>query len=533
MTIIEISSENANFKSLQNNIYSITLDPPIEGNTQLNLKTAFLDMRDLGNSANDSFVLNETVSCTIEFTYYEQFNESSGTDTDVKRVNLIGGTDIPFPLDFKYCYKHFVAYLFTPTNTMIDDVNPPQLFTDTKFDSIKLLTNDIKFDIPAGEYTADSIVLFINDKLQRLNLAQRNYQNEGINFSTFTNNYISFQELVDKFVIVEPAQTGNTFFYKTFIGFINVQNDPIIIDNADPKFIGYTYKQLPASSNSSTFQDQTAQFFLGTPEFNLQNLNNKLSFEYLHNPIYSIILNDKDPKFIVSKTEIIIFESNNTPSPVTRILNVMLRRGGINLTRLSPVTFWNDILGFNQDQLLQVENITYSGFRNIAFTPPGFITNGDIFSLNSFITSTTEPLISLTVFDSFINVDNPSIFTDFKLTIPNYNSNPITVEDTVPLVAANVINFADTASGGHLLLEIETNFKVNNYKDGKISKSLSAIMSREYLNDGYLSIMGGSVNIPIPSNSSISTITVFIKDPITKNLVSNLGANNTFYFELD
>ena len=110
---------------------------------------------------------------------------------------------------------------------------------------------------------------------------------------------------------------------------------------------------------------------------------------------------------------------------------------------------------------------------------------------------------------------------------------PQTVNSTIPVNAANVINFADLSSGGHFQLQIETGFKVNNYQDAKTKKNLSAIMSREYLNNGYLSVFDGGAQISIPENTSLSTITLSIIDPITKKLAQNLGANNTFYFEID
>lgn len=516
MTIIEISGQNANFKTLDNNIYNITLEPPIQGGQNLNLKNAFLDLRDLGNSNNDSFIINVEVKCILEFSYYEQFNSQHGQES------LLDGTKPPIT-NLDYANKYFVPYIFTYKQEG-QGTRKIEASKDTQFDTIEILKGGIEFNIPPGAYTSDSIVEFINDKLQRYNRDKNMFTKEGIAYPfTATQTYIRFQDIVDQYITMFPKGSPTDYF--SFIGFVRIDQDPILIDPSASEFIGYFYPQVPESSGISNYEALTASLFLGTPEFNLQNVDNKLSFQYLHNPIYDIVLDTNNN--VQSKTEVFTFTKNVGTEIIT---NLQLVRGGINIISLEPSNFWSEILGFTNTTPLTIERIELP----ITYENAPSTTLIDLITLDEFITSTTRPFVSLTNFDIFTDVvAGISNNTDFDNGLTKLPGAPITVVNTVPLTADRVINFADTASGGHFQLEIETGFKINNYKDSKTVRSLSAIMSREYLNDGFLSILGGSVNIPIPSNASISSITIFIKDPITRQLVQNIGVNNTFYFEID
>lgn len=520
MTIIEISGQNANFKTLDNNIYNITLEPPIQGGQNLNLKNAFLDLRDLGNSNNDSFIIDVEVNCRLEFSYYEQFNSQHG------QLSLLDSTKPPIT-NLDYANKYFVPYIFTYANDG-QATHKIEASKDTTFDTIELLTGEVQFTIPPGAYTSDSIVEFINDKLQRYNRDKDMFRKDGIDYPfTGSEVYIRYQSIIDRFVTMFP--NVNPTDYNSFIGFVRIDQNPIFLQYQDnTEFIGYYYPQVPESSGLSNYEKLTAQLFIGTPECNLQNVDNKLSFEYLHNPVYDIVLDANNN--VQSKTEVFLFTKTDTGSAL--ITNLQLVRGGINIVSLEPPNFWSEILGFTNTKPLTIDRIEIP-VEGVVFGTTA-TTLIDSITLNEFITSTTRPFVSLTNFDIFTDVvKGISNNTDFDNELKNLPGAPIAVVNTVPLTADRVINFADTASGGHFQLEIETGFKINNYKDSKTVRSLSAIMSREYLNDGFLSILGGSVNIAIPSNASISSITIFIKDPITRQLVQNIGVNNTFYFEID
>lgn len=507
--IIEISAQNATFKSIDNNIYNITFDPPIENGNILSFKQGYLDLRQLGNSANDSFILNNDVNCILTISYYEQFL-SNNTDDNATRINLVDGTSAVDSTDINFFGRHFVLCLFTYGNNQ--QFNTPRASSTDFFDSVSVIKNEVNFKVPAGTYTSDSIVEYINDNIQNYNFGTELYSSRGINFPfTYTNTYIRYSDLALKFV-----DKRNDDYFK-FLGFCRINDKGPVMNSFDPEFFAYYYEQ--DVDKPSTM----ASLMIGTPEINLQNINNKLSFEYLHNPIYDITASPNK-----TKTEVFYIQSIGTDN--TQDLWYGLRRGGVNLIDFEPSSFWIDLLGFNNNNLIQIAT------KKI-LVKTQFEMDVDEFTTTNFINSTTQPFIGLSDLDFFLNNDTISNRTNFDPRLPSIKDGtlPVTqiVNSTIPVSAPNVINFADVSSGGHYQLQIETGFKVNNYQDAKTKKNICAIMSREYLNNGYLSVFDGGAQISIPENTSLTTITLSIIDPITKRLALNLGANNSFYFEVD
>lgn len=513
--IIEISAQNATFKSIDNNIYNITFDPPIENGSVLSFKQGYLDLRQLGNSANDSFILSQDINCIITVAYYEQFlSNNENANTNATRFNLVDGTTPISKTDSKFFGRHFVLCLFK--YALNEQFNTPRAKPDDFFDSVSVIKEEIKFTVTSGTYTSASIVEYINDNIQNYNFGTKLYTDTGINFpQTYTQAYTRYVELVNKYV----DKRGEDYY--AFLGFCRINDKGPVLNPADPEFYAYYYQQ--------NVDDQTkiANLMIGTPEINLQNINNKLSWQYLHNPVYLIT-----PSPNKTKTEVFFIQSISVDK--TQDLWYGLRRGGVNLIDFEPSTFWFDLLGFSNDNLLPISSQT------IKFTvnEENYTSIFQQFQTKDFIKSTTQPFIGLSDIDFFLNNDTISAQTDYDPSlapIVDGSSKPVpqTVNSTIPVNAANVINFADLSSGGHFQLQIETGFKVNNYQDAKTKKNLSAIMSREYLNNGYLSVFDGGAQISIPENTSLTTITLSIIDPITKKLALNLGSNNSFYFEIE
>jgi hypothetical protein len=511
--IIEISAQNATFKSIDNNVYNITFDPPIENGNILSFKQGYLDLRQLGNSANDSFILTEDVNCSITVSFYEQFLDNNETsDTNATRYNLADPTKAVNKTDLNFFGRHFVLCHFVYN---VNEFQKPPSSVDTSFTEVNIVKEEINFTVPAGTYTSDSIVEYINDNIQNYNFGTRLYSGDGINFpETYTNAYVRFVDLANKYT----KMGGGEYF--EFLAFCRINENKLITDYEDPEFYAYYYQQDIETPS-------VANLMIGTPEINLQNINNKLSWQYLHNPVYLIT-----PSPSKTKTEVFYIKSINTDK--TQDLWYGIRRGGVNLVDFFPSTFWIDLLGFSNNNLLSITTkiIPKPFFDKIN------LFKADEFQTNNFIKSTTQPFIGLSDVDFFLNNDTLSVQTDYDPTLApiiDKDSKPVpqTVNSTIPVNADNVINFADLSSGGHFQLQIETGFKVNNYQDAKTKKNLSAIMSREYLNNGYLSVFDGGAQISIPENTSLTTITLSIIDPITKKLAQNLGANNSFYFEID
>jgi hypothetical protein len=508
--IIEISGQNADYVS-ENNIYKITFDPPLENIQTLNLKQAFLDLRTLGNTASDTFILNEDIQASIEFCYYEQYLEqSSTTDGDLNaRYDLRDGSFIKDDDKAEeFMFRHFVLCVF---KVLTNAPSEPRANNDRQYDSIEILKNTFNFTIPAGTYSADSIVEFINDIIQQPNYGNDLFTSDSVVIPSTRNTiYTQWYDLCREYVEIGP--TNN---YDQFLGFVRIAEGGLYLDDlGNPLFQGYYYRQIhaPTQGASSTVSfTNTAAVMLGTPLFNLQNVNNLISFEYTHNPIYFNSNNGKIQQIQVG-----------TYTKTTIFTYWKLRRGGVNIINLQPENFWGNILGFGDKFQLVIKKI------NI-----GAVTVLDSINLggnNSFQSSSTRPFIGLADIDEYVNKGTNENTTIFDPTQTAFNA--ITVNNTLPIKADNIIQFADLNNGGHYLLDLQCGYNINNYIDSKTYKNLSCIMSREYLNNGFLSIFEGQTNIILDINSKISTITITVIDPLTKKPALNLGAANSFYFEV-
>lgn len=551
-TILEVSSSNADIVS--NNTLTTIFNPPIDvpSPSVLNFQQGFLDLRDLGNSGTDSFVLDENITVEMELAFYEcylgQFETKDVNDYNI-RLQLLNGdpvdkeTSIPPNADkvklehIQSMGKMHAMYLVTypdgecPTEILINN--------NVVIESLTLITEILSFEIERGIYTADTLVKYVNDELQGANYdLKTKYQADFFDYG-ITNNimYSPFKFFVDKHTRAAPPEPGDdTVRYKSAVVFLKVDEDPINLNYRTKKNpdgsdlnMGFTYPQLQPPDKKTGSERTTADLMIGCPIASLQNNDGIISFEYLHNPVYQVDTTSGD------RNQFVQIQTNFAETSFIQNYFIF-SRGGVNIVSLSPSTFWDDLLGFDiSETALIVKSISVPELTN----EPSDVINAT--GINSFDTSTTRPFFGTSTVDNYINYDiqkGEILTTEYNIQQKNSQDvkpesfRALDVVETVSINATKPINFAQFNTGGHFLITIDIGYYVNNFNGAKLKKNITCVASREYLTNGFLSILSGGTPIILQAGSVISYIQLTIIDPITKLPAADIGINNSFYLTL-
>jgi len=523
--LIQVTNNNGSYNSPDNAEIITTIKPPIEitADASFNLKTGFIDVVGLGNSGQDVFILDNPITATINVSYYEQLLKITGADPDGDnngQYNL-GGADNTAASKIiagvgngdQFVNNHYVLVLFTTKDAHQNE--RPTYNDGTHFKSVQLVKEVITVVIDEGTYSSNSIIEHINIKLQAMK--RDNYAGVGLGDTTNIgiNSYVSWKSLVEKYVIMEAVSPSNPkIVFKRFLGFMPITYSGNFIE-LNKSGISYYYRQNTTKNAQGEQTGIIADVMIGTPLFAMSNVDDLLAFSYTHNPMYDISTTTG------SKTEVIQLESLQKVTSGPFVVQWRMRRGGINIIDLQPRSFWFTILGFDE-----------SVFMNITTETTNIGTTFDIVKIqgpNSFDTSTTKPFIGSSDYDQNYG---QSIATYYPADGINKQYPLINVNTTITLKAVNAINFSTFNNGGHFLLYLDYGSKIDNFLENDKKQNLIAIMSREYLNDGYISVFGGNITTILPKGTTLSYIRTTIIDPITKETVKNIGINNSFYFEL-
>jgi hypothetical protein len=535
-TILEVSSSNADI--VTNNSLTTIFNPPIDVPTPsvLNFQQGFLDLRALGNSGTDSFVLDENVEIGIEMAFYEcylgEFNTKDVNKYNVRK-KLLDGNDVDTDDESKHSLgRMHVMYVVEypegqePTEVLVNK--------DTIISNFNLITETLNFEVERGIYTADTLVKYINDRLQNATYDLKSKYGADFFDYGITNNimYSPFKFFVDKYTKIVPD--SDPVRYKSAVVFLKVENDPISFNykteysSGKDINIGYTYPQMKPPDTDTGSDRTTADLMIGCPVASLENNDGVISFDYLHNPVYQI---DKETG---DRNEFVQIQTNFAETD--RIQNYFIfSRGGVNLVSLSPSTFWNDLLGFDISEIAL--KISREPAIELTNGPSDFI---NATGINSFDSSTTRPFFGTSTVDSYINYDTEKgeiLTTEYDIQQQNSIDKAdafraLDVVDTVSINAVSPINFAQFNTGGHFLITIDIGYYVNNFNGAKLKKNITCVASREYLTNGFLSILSGGAPIILQAGSVISYIQLTIIDPITKQPATDIGMNNSFYLTM-
>lgn len=526
-TLIEVSSSNADIQSETN--LTTVLSPPlvIKSPSVLQFAEGFIDQREIGNSGNDSFILETDIPISMDFSFYENFNDqiASPRNGDSKRYSAFTQGEIG-RTDENYLGKVYAMYQVTYDDplTRPRPLDPTLDFAaaslEPTIESIKLIQEDFNFTIKAGTYTAASIIQTMNDAFQNTFYPDNDlYKASGTFIGNEKNNFylpISYfhNKYTNYFPQGSPQNPGVKGFASAVI-FIRVDENPINMTFLKEEGATYYYPQK---------NTEGPQVMIGCPIVSLENNDNIMSWAYLHNPVYKIDTTTKDrDEFIQLKYK-----------PTADNWYWEYARGGIMLMQLNPTNFWGDLLGFETDKfLLRFTETKNANVNNVI----DIINNTGANSLES---STTRPYIGVSDVDAYVQdgiIDSTLIVdTAFTNDDPDYLSTKqlrtLAVNNTVTINATSPIQFAQFNSGGHFRIEVDIGYYINNFNSAKTKKSIACIASREYLTNGFLSVFSGGQPIALPAGAVLSYISVSILDPITGKAPLDIGSANTFYFSL-
>jgi hypothetical protein len=532
-TIIEVSATNADVKT-QTSLTTV-MSPPInlKSPATLNFLEGFIDLRRVGNTGSDSFIIEEPIVITLESAFYELFNDQIADPDNAANIrkSAFDQTTIPNTIANTSALNNYIGGLYAmyqvtypdgkePTDVTLDVTNLVE--SDVGYiESLTLIQEKFSFEVDAGTYSATTIVQYINDQMQnayqtaagvetifydpRSNGAAIGEENNNLYlpFSYFKNRYVEYDATTKK--------------YKKAIVFLRMDKEPMRTDFYKDQF-AYYYPQSDTDKPDIMF---------GTPIASLQNTDGIISFAYLHNPVYKEDTTGNRDQYI--QLNYLNLSSTGISWYWT------YARGGVALTALQPQSFWNDLMGFEtRDKLLFVTRESIDLGEDNA--PPNF----DLIKItgdNSIATSTTRPYIGVSDIDNYVNkgiFDKTFLLnTAFTNVGPQSPLEPLDITNTVAFSATTPIQFAEFNSGGHYRIEIDIGYYINNFNSAKTKKSVVCLASREYLTNGFLSVFSGGQSIGLPAGSVISYITINILDPTTGKPPTDIGINNSFYFSLN
>lgn len=523
-TLIEVSFENADIKSQTN--FTTVLSPPLVMDTPsvLQFSEGFIDQRDVGNSGNDSFILDTDTEISAKFAFYENFNNQLSAVRNIDNVRKSAFTNQAISAtDENYLGGVYAMYqvIYANPDTFPRPLEPSLNYTRgaspflPNIQEINLIQEEFKFTIKAGTYTANSIIQLLNDQFQGAFYPDNTFlKAEGTFIGNEDNNfYLPHQHFQDKFTNFFPEGDAGVKGFSSAVIFIRAKTNPINMTFEKEEGASYYYPQENTNK---------AQIMIGCPIVSLENNDNIISWANLHNPVYKIAERTRGEYIQLRYKD----KADNWYWEYAR--------GGVMLTALEPPSFWSDLLGFKtQDFLLNVFNVKN---KNILGAVDIFNSTG----ASSLESSTTRPFIGVGDVDSYVQdglIDN-TILKDTEFTnkdpdyLPAKELQTLEVNDTVAINAVNPIQFAQFNSGGHFRIEVDIGYYINNFNSAKTKKSICCIASREYLTNGFLSVFSGAQPISLPVGSVLSYISVNIIDPITGKTPTDIGNANTFYFSL-
>jgi hypothetical protein len=533
-TIIEVSSANADVKTETS--LTTVMSPPINltSPATLNFSEGFIDLRTVGNSGSDTFIIDQPIGVVMRCAFYELFNDQI-TDADNKdniRKSAFDQSTIPSKIDKDSALNDYVGGLYAMYQVTYTPGNEPaevtlditsMLQNAEAIESIELIEEEFSFIVEPGTYSATTIVQYLNDRLQGAYVGVRGNLNAGF-YDPRSNTaeiggegnsfYLPFRHFKNQYV----EYAFQPLLYKKAIVFLRMDKQPMRSNFKGDQF-AYYYPQSP---------DNNPTVMFGTPIASLQNTDGIISFAYLHNPVYKQDTSGNRDEFV----QLNYLEATADP---TFSWYWTYARGGVALTALEPPSFWEDLLGFDVEKKILLKTpteIPISAILQETLVLDFINIVGD----NSISSSTTRPYIGVSDIDNYVNsgiVDNTLLLnTAFTNDGGGTALQTLDITNTVALSATRPIQFAQFNGGGHYRIEIDIGYYVNNFNSAKTKKSIACLASREYLTNGFLSVFSGGQPIELPAGSVLSYIAINILDPTTGKPATDVGTNNFFYFSL-
>ena len=544
-TVIELSRYTS-IDTNSNAEWTNTLSKPliIDNQDYIMIKQAFIDTRQIDQQ---SILINTDITLTIQFAYYINSHgiQQVVPSAESSPGDLKTAPSIPDGLPYLLQYVNSYNILGNPLYQTIVD--------------------SIQIKIPQGTYERSYLAEFMTRQLQQIQQPQNRKLNQ-LNFTNgqlipqydTNNNYIGLLPVnvpVDKTSIVTtPMRPLYTAYIKQ--GEIGI-SPPIInlfIDGNsnynvcafNPLCKNENYNLNPLDSQnfytitgdklSQTYTNNNLIYnlydggFVGTSElsftYNDQN-SGRFAFQYLHSPI----LNNGNE--CVGTWEQTV---TGNDEPNVAFLNSY---GGILI-----VDFFSNLrtstnpqndpflqqLGFNYNDIV-CPNINEIFYRVLpAQQPkwPGFILYSDFLK---YTTRNYSSIASLTN-NQTIDIGNYKIGSYASiLSKPSYEFSDSTT--TNEIIASNT-PVSSATNAGHYLIDLQCSY-INEYVTQEKSYQIKAIIGNYFLSGDSFCMSMGPDSYVFQNNGqplTLSSISVKILNPITKEPAQDIGENSTIYLQL-
>lgn len=505
-TIIELSRITSN-ETESNSQWKNTLKSGIilEEGDQVLVKNAYVDTTGLSSN---NYIFDTDINCRLEFGFYLLC-------TGIEQVYLTNG------------YSTSNQTVFNINNLTMPDGLPYICINQNPQDPTRrggAYIDFVEFTIPAGTYSKTFLAQFISRKLQSLNIVSQDlWPGVWSNYPQDPNAnppppYPVVESVYQQLYMQNQAPYDAEGYFECSIGIPPIPFAPsggqMVISPAHCDVSFYAWlKDLPPQNTylyNSIFQKCQAVDadydggYMGCPNMSISfnQDSQKYQWDYMHTSITDSNQNEltgisytggTHPKFIF-----------------------MNQRGGLMFTKMEPVSFWRDTLGFELDKILfdsTFSNTTYDEF--FSKTTQNFPAVSQLVNVGSNVSVGTYSLQSAGTI-----ISDPKTYKFTEST------------STIPIIAPN-LSIGTIISAGHYLVDIKgysTNYK-NAFGDTQYKATVSAFFTSP---DNFLCSPGPDSSFyihhgsPIPLNS----FEISIINPLTHKPSNNLGKNSSVYLQV-
>lgn len=359
----------------------------------------------------------------------------------------------------------------------------------------------LKFTIPAGDYTPGEIASIVTENMTNLETTGKvsdvytvtaasnpATKTQWPAMSPFLTTILKNDKYLQNLAAAEGVTIGQSFVNQG--GYIT----PNGLNNSGIYYMTYNLAGMRAEFDlgdpDPTNFNPPLDKYVGANQVGLlfNESTNKLEFN-LHFPLY---VNESDPA-----------KNSNDAQPGVRynaILNTIpdvfciptgmpLRYSGVAFTKLEPLDFWTNTLGFNNPVVTEIHdvNLTYPTANDFSYAN------------NSF---TITPQDGVNITGAFPSLDVGVVKSESRYSTPpfsNLTSGSIDISNpAIWSINSTKTYNNDIAAEGYFLVDVSPNFNQNlvgGAGTGQNSKSTQSIVNRYYTQNSFTSDQGaGSIN---------------------------------------
>ena len=529
-TILELSRYTSTEKTSQatwkNHLKSSII---IEEGDQILLKNVFVDTTNLSSS---NIIIEKDINCHIEFGMY--INNLGIEMTELRPQSGEGN------------WGWALGTSSTDGLPYVCKVAPETIPNPTQPDNSVPYIDYADFTIPAGIYSKTYLGQYISRRLQALNAPPITAPALVLNHATQT----ALDEPAPPYPVIESVFQGmflvningggplyagqsgegdistaggnhgaNLVYFTKFLSDVpkgaNSVSTGYWNDYVFPSCKSYTQKN-PDSGATFTNYDGG---YVGCPNVALSyNADSQLyQFDYLHNPI-----TDNNGNQVTAIANVTLGTTGEPGVNPYRTI-FMNGRSGLMLTKLEPVEFWTNTLGFNLDQILFDPT---NNFTDITLAEFQAKTTQNVQTIQSLIQGPNIKVLGT----NYEVKSMVTIIPDRPTSGPQVWFNDSNV--TSPIIAGNTSK-GTIISGGHFLIDVKgynTQYK-NQIGEAQYKGLVSAFFVSP---DSFVCGVGPDSSFYQHKGSplNLNAFEISIINPITHKEATNLGDNSSVYLQV-